>query len=194
MGFSGRQKIILWPCRKGRHGEWKSGAEPKRLVTTEKMQSVWTLFPLHSLCWKLLFLPSVPWLGRLRGSCTGKSRRSHDRAAVELPPAPSASAFPRHTALGAVRETLNLGRWRGIPMECGCRSQRGSLEMRCCREKGGKTQERDGCSAGGKAGEWYWWRVLNLAKGELCWKPCFIPPWAFLEAVVVLSLTQDAGG
>lgn len=179
MGFSGRQKIIFWPCRKGRHGEWKSGAEPKRLVTTEKMQSVWTLFPLHSLCWKLLFLPSVPWLGRLRGSCTGKSRRSHDRAVVELPPAPSASAFPRHTALGAVRESLNLGRWRGMPMECGCRSQRGkwdAAERREERRRRGMGAQLGGRLGNGTDGEsWTLPKVscagnLVLSHPELSWK------------------------
>lgn len=36
-------------------------------------------------------------------------------------------------------------------------------------------------------------KSCSPAEGELFWKPCFIPPWAFLEAVGALTVIQDAG-
>lgn len=156
---------------------------------TEKIQSVWMLFPLPPLCWELLLLPCVPWLGRTgcvtpaQGTAPGWSRGAA--------PAPSAAALPQHTALGGGRESLNLGRFREMQIQGAQRGQRGKWDV--VERKGERCRRGMGAQLGWRLRNCTEWGVLNPAEGGLCWKACFIPAWAFLEAVVVLTVIQDAG-
>lgn len=87
------------------------------------------------------------------------------------------------SSLRGARDSLDLGRFREILTEVWLQESERNLEMRFCGEKRGKAAEEGWCSARGRLENGTGWGVLSPGGGGLCWKPCSIPTWAFLEAV-----------